>query len=62
MTVLLADDDALVLMNTAALLEDLGHEVIGAHSGSDALQKFCTRDEIDLIKTDQAMPNMTALS
>lgn len=59
MRVLVADDDALVLMNTAALLEDLGHEVVEAFSGGDALQKFRSRGDIDLIITDQAMPNMT---
>ncbi|WP_449394539.1 ATP-binding protein [Devosia riboflavina] len=59
LTVLVADDDALVLMNTAALLEDLGHEVIEAYSGGDALKKFRARSDIDLIITDQAMPNMT---
>ena len=59
LTVLVADDDALVLMNTAALLEDLGHEVIEAYSGGDALKKFRARNDIDLIITDQAMPNMT---
>lgn len=59
LTVLVADDDALVLMNTAALLEDLGHEVVEAYSGGDALQKFRNRGDIDLIITDQAMPNMT---
>lgn len=59
LTVLVADDDALVLMNTTALLEDLGHEVVEAYSGGDALTKFRARDDIDLIITDQAMPNMT---
>lgn len=59
LTVLVADDDALVLMNTVALLEDLGHDVIEALSGADALAKFRERDDIDLVITDQAMPNMT---
>ena len=59
LTILVADDDALVLMNTVALLEDLGHETIEAHSGSDALAKFRMRDDIDLVITDQAMPGMT---
>ncbi|RYE38297.1 MAG: response regulator [Hyphomicrobiales bacterium] len=59
LTVLVADDDALVLMNTTALLEDLGHEVVEAYSGGDALKKFRARNDIDLIITDQAMPNMT---
>lgn len=55
------DDDALVLMNTAALLEDLGHEVIEAMSGAEALEKFRERPDIDLVMTDQAMPNMTGI-
>jgi len=59
LTILAVDDDALVLMNTAALLEDLGHEVIEASSGAAALEAFRAREDIDLIITDQAMPSMT---
>lgn len=59
LTVLVADDDALVLMNTVALLEDLGHTVIEAYSGTEALRKFQDRSDIDLVVTDQAMPGMT---
>ena len=59
LTILAVDDDALVLMNTVALLEDLGHEVIEADTAADALDLFRTRDGIDLVVTDQAMPNMT---
>ena len=35
---MVVDDDSLVLMNTAAMLEDLGHEVIEATSGEQALR------------------------
>ena len=35
-TILMVDDDALIAMSTAELLEDLGHEVIGASSGEEA--------------------------
>jgi PAS domain S-box-containing protein len=59
LTILAVDDDALVLLNTAALLEDLGHEVIEADSAAEALDLLRQRDDIDLIVTDQAMPNMT---
>ena len=61
LTILAVDDDALIRMNTAAMLEDLGHDVIEAHSGSDALRKFKSRPDIDLLITDQAMPNMTGI-
>ncbi len=58
LTVLAVDDDALVLMNTTALLEDLGHKVIEASSGREALAAL-ESTEIDLLITDHAMPQMT---
>jgi PAS domain S-box-containing protein len=59
--ILVVDDDSLVLMNTAALLEDLGHTVIEAMSGRQALEELENNPEIDLIITDQAMPQMSGL-
>jgi PAS domain S-box-containing protein len=59
LTVLAVDDDALVLMNTVALLEDLGHTVFEACSGKEALEILRREDSIDLVVTDQAMPKMT---
>jgi PAS domain S-box-containing protein len=59
LTVLAVDDDALVLMNTTALLEDLGHKVIEASSAREALAVLAGGDEIDLLITDHAMPQMT---
>jgi PAS domain S-box-containing protein len=61
LTVLAVDDDTLVLMNTAALLEDMGHDVIEADSAAEALEVLRARSDIDLIITDQAMPNMTGV-
>jgi CheY-like chemotaxis protein len=58
-TILAVDDDVLVLMNTAALLEDLGHNPIEASSGSEALTLLDRHPEIGLLVTDQAMPGMT---
>ena len=57
--ILAVDDDALVLLNTAAMLEDLGHTVLEATSGSSALEIIRREDNIDLVITDQAMPHMT---
>jgi PAS domain S-box-containing protein len=59
--ILAVDDDDLVLMNTTAMLEDLGHVVLEAHSGAQALQILRKEAAIDLLVTDQAMPNMTGL-
>ena len=59
LVVLAVDDDALVLMNTAAMLEDLGHTVMQATSGDAALDILKQAVKIDLVITDQAMPKMT---
>jgi PAS domain S-box-containing protein len=59
LTILVVDDDSLVLMNTVAMLEDLGHTVFEAWSGKDALEILRREDAIDLVVTDQAMPKMT---
>ena len=58
--ILVVDDDFLVAMNTSAMLEDLGHEVIEVHSGPLALEELKT-DGFDLMITDQAMPQMTGI-
>jgi PAS domain S-box-containing protein len=58
LTVLAVDDDALVLFNTTAMLEDLGHTAIEARSGKEALE-ILRKQKVDLVVTDQAMPQMT---
>ncbi|AJA09194.1 sensor/response regulator hybrid [Sphingopyxis fribergensis] len=57
--ILIVDDDALILMNSAALIEDLGHVVIEANSGEEALEQLASRRDISMMITDQAMPQMT---
>jgi PAS domain S-box-containing protein len=59
--ILAVDDDSLVLMNTVALLEDLGHQVVCASSGDAALALLTDHPELDLVITDQVMPKMTGL-
>ena len=56
--VLVVDDDSLVLTSTCLLLEDLGHRVISAVSGAQALKVFDSEQAIDLVITDMAMPQM----
>jgi PAS domain S-box-containing protein len=58
LTILAVDDDSIVLINTAALLADLGHTVIEASSAEEALQ-ILKQTSIDLLITDEAMPQMT---
>lgn len=57
--VIAVDDDALVLMNTVALLEDLGHTVYEATSAHEALSILEGHPDVDLVITDHAMPKMT---
>jgi PAS domain S-box-containing protein len=59
LTVLVVDDDPLVLTNMAAMLEDLGHRVHEASSAREALSILDRESAIELVLTDQAMPQMT---
>ncbi len=61
LSILAVDDDALVLMSTSAMLEDLGHTVFEATSGAQALDILGGGVNVDLVITDQAMPGMTGL-
>src|SRR5215208_1159376 len=61
LVVLAVDDDELVLTNTVAMLEDLGHSAIAASSGEQALDILRQHESVDLVVTDYAMPQMTGL-
>ncbi len=60
LVVLAVDDDNLVLMNTVAMLEDLGHRAFPSTSAKDALSVL-EREKVDLVITDYAMPQVTGL-
>jgi PAS domain S-box-containing protein len=60
-TILVVDDDPLIAMSTVDMLEDLGHIAIEANSGKRALEIIDSGQEIDLMLTDQAMPEMTGI-
>ena len=57
-TVLAVDDDAGVLDVIAAMLEDLGCDVITAGSGTDALDQLKRNERIAILITDINMPGM----
>ncbi|UIJ74137.1 PAS domain-containing sensor histidine kinase [Aurantimonas sp. HBX-1] len=59
LVILAVDDDGLVLMNTTAMLEDLGHTALEAFSADEALEHLRAGHRIDLVITDHAMPRMT---
>jgi PleD family two-component response regulator len=56
-TILLVDDDPLGAERVRLLIEAQGHRVLVAHSWSEALQTFMTR-EIDLVLMDAVMPTV----
>ena len=59
--ILYVDDDPLIAMSTMEMLEDLGHQVIGANSGPHALDIIKSEQPIDLMMTDHVMPGMTGI-
>ena len=61
LVVLAVDDDELVLSNTVAMLEELGHRPLAAMSAAEALAILRTAPHVDLVMTDQAMPGMTGV-
>ncbi|WCR44199.1 response regulator [Stutzerimonas stutzeri] len=59
LTVLVVDDDPLVLENTSALLEDLGYRVNAVDNGEAALCLLRRQDDFDILVTDHMMPGIT---
>ncbi|WP_235559213.1 PAS domain-containing sensor histidine kinase [Brevundimonas sp. Leaf168] len=59
LVVLAVDDDPLVLTNTVAMLDELGHNVLAANSGDEAMVIFQRHPEIDLVLTDEVMPGLS---
>jgi PAS domain S-box-containing protein len=57
--ILFVDDDALIATSTVDLLNDLGHDVIEANSGQQALDILSADSSIDLLITDFSMPRMS---
>ena len=61
LVIVVVDDDKLVLTNTKAMLEDFGHMVVEANSGAGALEVIRNTPHVDLVITDQAMPQMSGM-
>lgn len=58
-TALLVDDEDLVRLSTADMLQDLGYHTLEASSGEAAFGMIASGVEIDLVVTDHLMPGMT---
>ncbi len=62
-TILVVDDDPLVLASTRSLLESAGYSVVTAPDGAKALKEFETpNSEIGLVISDTVMPEMDGVS
>ena len=58
-TILLVDDEAVVLEVTAAMIRRLGYTVITAHSGREAVESYTEHaDRISAVILDMIMPEM----
>ncbi|CAA9549510.1 MAG: Histidine kinase/response regulator hybrid protein [uncultured Sphingosinicella sp.] len=58
-TALLVDDEELVRMSTADMLNDLGFDVVEAGSAEDAMRLLKAGRKPDLLVTDHLMPGMS---
>ena len=58
-TALLVDDEDLVRMSTADMLNDLGYRVVEARNGEEALRLVDSGEPFDLLVSDHLMPGMT---
>ncbi|MDB5714205.1 MAG: hypothetical protein JWO15_1602 [Sphingomonadales bacterium] len=56
--ILLVDDEELVRQATASLLTDLGHDVVQASTGLQALELIEAGTHFDMLVTDYLMPGM----
>ena len=59
MKILVVDDEPLLVMTAADILTDLGHTVVEARSGKEALALLSEHGDIALMITDHSMPAMT---
>ena len=58
LSILLVDDEDIVRIGTAEMIRDLGHIVIEANGGAEALAKVAGGVAIDVVITDYKMPRM----
>ena len=61
LSILFVDDEQLLVMVGADMLESNGHQVTTAGSGAEALDLLRSNGRFDLLITDHAMPGMTGV-
>jgi AmiR/NasT family two-component response regulator len=59
--VLIADDEAIIRMGLRTMLEEMGHQVVGAATDGPSAVKLAAREKPDLAILDIKMPDMDGL-
>ncbi len=58
-TILLVDDEAIIIEVTSEILEELGYRVLIAENGEEAVRLYeANRDQVDLVILDMIMPGI----
>jgi len=60
--ILIIEDSVSVRVSLRNILEPLGHEIVEAVSGEDALDKLAISHDFDVIITDINMPDMDGIT
>lgn len=58
MRILFVEDDAIIMLSSVGMLEDLGHSVTSASSGEEALIILQSEERFDVLITDFSLPKM----
>ena len=61
LTILLVDDDELMIETLGWLLQSLGHQVETASHGQEAIEKLKAGFSADVVLMDQQMPGLTGV-
>lgn len=61
MRILLVDDDSMAGEMTAAILEELGHEMVVTENGIDAMERISADSSIEMIISDLNMPLVSGI-
>src|SRR4051812_10592218 len=59
--ILIAEDEMLVRMNAADILQEAGYHVVEARDGVEAIALLEIRDDVAALFTDLAMPKMNGV-
>jgi CheY-like chemotaxis protein len=60
-TVLVVDNDPLVMLGTVVMLRELGYSVTSTELANNALEQFDREDPPAILVTDYSMPQMTGI-